>query len=257
MNYGIFTAAGSALGAREPFNAVVIIIIIPCYNEEKRLNLEEFKKFLEKTILSVSCLSTMGARMARCGCWKTSAIMIPSVSRSIICRRTLARLRRYEKAYFEPLMPGPDYIGYWDADLATPLRAILDFCALLDARPDLEMVFGARVRLLGRSIKRSAIRHYLGRVLATAFSRVGAWHLRHAMRRKTSKSVTCDHGALSPTISEQVAVDVEILAQTHSSPLAVTSLRQAEEVVYELPLHGVARGCWFKGQGAKISWGLL
>ena len=46
----------------------------------------------------------------------------------------------------------PAYVGYWDADLATPLDTIMDFCELLNVRPDLEMVFGARVQLLGRVI---------------------------------------------------------------------------------------------------------
>src|SRR5262249_16117766 len=65
---------------------------------------------------------------------------------------------------------GPDYMGYWDADLATPLGMIPTFCTLLDDRPDLEMVFGARVRLLGRNNERSMVRHYLGRTFATATS---------------------------------------------------------------------------------------
>jgi dolichyl-phosphate beta-glucosyltransferase len=52
------------------------------------------------------------------------------------------------------------------------LDAIAAFCELLDARPNLEMVFGARIRLLGRAIERKALRHYFGRVFATAASMV-------------------------------------------------------------------------------------
>src|SRR5262249_318687 len=64
----------------------------------------------------------------------------------------------------------PDYVGYWDADLSTPLDAILAFCSILDSRRDIAVVFGARVSLLGRSVKRDLLRHYLGRVFATAAS---------------------------------------------------------------------------------------
>jgi hypothetical protein len=61
----------------------------------------------------------------------------------------------------------PATIGYWDADLATPLDAIPSFVALLEEHPDPQMVLGSRVKLLGRTIERKATRHYPGRVLAT------------------------------------------------------------------------------------------
>ncbi len=65
---------------------------------------------------------------------------------------------------------GCDLAGYWDADLATPLAVIPRFCDLLAARPEVAIVMGARVKLLGRRIERWEVRHYLGRVFATAAS---------------------------------------------------------------------------------------
>ena len=63
-----------------------------------------------------------------------------------------------------------EYTGFWDADLATPLEQIPDLLAWLTGNPHINMVFGARVKLLGRRIERRVVRHCRGRVFATTFS---------------------------------------------------------------------------------------
>ncbi|MCK5076422.1 MAG: glycosyltransferase family 2 protein, partial [Calditrichia bacterium] len=68
------------------------------------------------------------------------------------------------------LQDNPDYVGYWDADLATPLNAINSFANEFHKNKNLLFILGARTKLLGRKIIRKHYRHYLGRIFATVIS---------------------------------------------------------------------------------------
>ena len=63
-----------------------------------------------------------------------------------------------------------DFVAYWDADLSTPLEELPRFLSVMNEKPEINIVTGARVKLVGRWIDRQRRRHYTGRIFATAVS---------------------------------------------------------------------------------------
>ncbi len=70
----------------------------------------------------------------------------------------------------EAIPDGSDHaVGYWDADLATPLEDVARFREAMVAE-GLDGVLGARIKMLGKAVRRRAWRHWAGRVAATLAS---------------------------------------------------------------------------------------
>lgn len=146
------------------------IVVVPCYNEARRLNLEEFCAFLlahdeidllfvddGSTDATAELLTEFCSDMAG-RCWLLKLF------------RNLGKAAAVREGLLAASARGCELVGFWDADLATPLDEIPNFCQLLAARPEAQWAFGSRVRLLGRAIERRPLRHYLGRIWATSVS---------------------------------------------------------------------------------------
>lgn len=148
-------------------------VVIPCYNESHRLRVDAFERFLANDrhrnihLLFVNDGSkdhTLDLLRELCARFPERASCLdqqPNRGKAEAVRRGMLHVLAAGEA---------EYTGFWDADLATPLEQIPDLLAWLTANPQLTMVFGARVKLLGRSIERRLLRHYLGRCFATTVS---------------------------------------------------------------------------------------
>lgn len=142
---------------------------MPCYNEARRLDLKALVKLVDSAcgvwLLAVNDGSTdttleLLQRLERDRPGRVTVMdMAINQGKAEAVRRGLSRA----------LASGCETVGFFDADLSTPVEEILRLLACMrEYRCDI--LLGSRVRLLGRQIGRVTSRHYLGRVFATAAS---------------------------------------------------------------------------------------
>ena len=226
------------------------IIIVPCYNEEARLDLASFRNFKNLChkikFLFVNDGSTdetlrLLQSLQASDCAKFSVLTLPA---------NQGKAEAIRQGILTALSSNPDYVGFWDADLATPLDAIPAFLELAESRPDLEIIMGARVKLLGRKIERRTARHYVGRVFATTVSAMmGLAVYDTQCGAKVFRASSSIYALFQEPFSSRWIFDVEILARLIKARRG-KDLQQPEEVIYEIPLFE-----WRDVPGSKLRYG--
>jgi dolichyl-phosphate beta-glucosyltransferase len=211
-------------------------IIIPCYNEAQRLDRGAFAAFVRQghpcRFLFVNDGSTDDTLLALESLHRAD----PAHFGILNLPRNRGKAGAVRLGVLRAWSGRPRLIGYWDADLATPLTAIPEFCGVLEAEPHVEMVLGARVRLLGRSIRRRPLRHYLGRVFATAASLVLGMPVYDTQCGAKVFRATAEMVSLfAEPFRSRWLFDVELLARFVRARQAAGEA-PAEEALYELPL---------------------
>ena len=211
-------------------------IVIPCYNEESRFPLDRFAAFTAAHpsihFLLVNDGSTDKTidvlRRASAGKEDQVGVIDQPVNGGkgeAVRRGILAALQR----------EGCLYAGFWDADMATPLELIDDLTEVLANRPEVAMVFGARVKLLGRHVERRAIRHYLGRIFATVVSVTLRLAIYDTQCGAKIFRVTSETAALfAEPFCTRWVFDVEIIARFIRR--RGYDIASVERAIYEFPL---------------------
>jgi glycosyltransferase involved in cell wall biosynthesis len=226
-----------------------VALVVPCFNEAARLRGDDF---LRAKLPGHS----LAFHFVDDGSTDDTQQHLAALAARAPTRVTYARLPRNQgKAeavrvgMLAALSAGHEYVGYWDADLSTPLDELLPFVDILESRNDVDVVFGARVALLGRRIDRKLYRHAYGRVFATAVSRL--LHLKVYDTQCGAKLFRANDDLAEvlrgPFLSRWI-FDVEILAR-FTARYAARSLDISDRVV-EVPLR-----VWMDIAGSKVGLG--
>jgi glycosyltransferase involved in cell wall biosynthesis len=141
------------------------VVVIPCFDEEHRLDVARLATLAESgrvRLLLVDDGSTdRTLSMLQALAESTSGVDVLDLPRNE------GKAEAVRLGLLQAVETGAVTVGYYDADLATPPHELLRLLDVLEDRPEISFVMGARVALLGRTIERSALRHYLGRIFAT------------------------------------------------------------------------------------------
>jgi glycosyltransferase involved in cell wall biosynthesis len=142
-------------------------LVVPCFDEAERLDLEAFGDALSADPSLHLCFVDDGSRDATPQQLGAFAKGRPERVRVVTLPENVGKAEAVRAGVQTAFAFEPAFVGYWDADLAAPLGELPALRAALESQPAVEVALGARVALLGRSIDRLATRHYLGRVVAT------------------------------------------------------------------------------------------
>ncbi len=143
------------------------VVVIPCYNEERRLRVEHVLELRDLTggqVLLVDDGSTDGTAGLLAGiAAEHDAIEV------LHLRPNGGKAEAVRRGLLHAVATGTPMVAFTDADFATPpseMARLMRRCHD-EQRP---VVIGSRVDLMGHHIDRNEFRHYTGRVFATITS---------------------------------------------------------------------------------------
>lgn len=218
-------------------------IVIPCYNEENRFNSRAFLHFVKRALNVHLVFVDDGSKdktleiLTMLKCIAGLNITVLSLSKNA------GKAEAVRQGLIYASQRGFTFLGYWDADLATPLDAIEDFVKVGRKLDTVDVVFGSRRSLLGHRIQRSVARR--------AVSRTCALLARQAVRlpigdtqcgAKLLRNTKAVRDALAHPFTAGWLFDVELFARISSK------VAEPSYAFYELPLLE-----WEEVAGSKVT----
>lgn len=220
-----------------------VCVVIPCFNEEHRLRGADLLAFLDSHPATSLCLVDDGSRDGTLSVLERLRSRNPE--RILVHRLTAngGKAAAVRAGVLHVAEKGTwPIIGYWDADLSTPLDEVDRLLAVLHEDPGCQLALGSRVKRLGSRIDRKVARHILGRIFAACASGILGFAVYDSQcGAKLFRAESADVFFKDPFLTRWL-FDLEMLIRLRNKG-GPAALDKASEV----PL-----GCWGEVDGSKL-----
>jgi dolichyl-phosphate beta-glucosyltransferase len=225
-----------------------VCLVVPCYNEAQRLEDASWHTLVRCGQVRLIFVDDGSSDHTPLRLANLVRALPRGRARALVLPRHVGRGEAVRQGLIEALSMGYRWVGYTDADTATPVSEILRLvrCVLPDA-PD--VVLGARVRRLGARVHRTPWRLLLGRLFAWGAS----WSLAcdvydtQCPAKFFRPSEALRH-ALGEPFTAPWVFDTELLARL-LYPAAPNKVGLALDDFLEVPLQA-----WRDVEGSKLTW---
>ncbi|HCQ14287.1 response regulator, partial [Flavobacterium sp.] len=222
----------------------IIGVVIPCYNEEKRLLSDEFRDFVHKNLGYHLCFVNDGSKD------KTLEVLQDLVKGKedyisvYDCEKNggkaeavrLGMLHLAKQSQF-------DYIGFLDADLSTDFADFNDLAETI-SNSKYKMVFGSRITRMGADIEKESARAIISKTINFIIRKTLGMEIKDT--QCGAKIMTKD--VIENTFKEKFITkwlfDVEIFMRMKK----VYGAKETKDLILEQPLKR-----WIHADGSKLS----
>jgi glycosyltransferase involved in cell wall biosynthesis len=218
------------------------VVVIPCFNETHRLDVRALDALRDAGV-GVLCVDD--------GSSDGTAAHIEAAGHRVLRRHHRGKGEAVRAGLLAAADDGAEYAGWLDADFATPASEWLRLLDVLRSEPSLRVVLGSRVAHLGATIERRAVRHYLGRVFATAASlTLGLPVYDTQCGAKVLRLDDTVRACLAAPLTTTWAFDVELLQRLLRAGVPPAALREVPLSFWRdvgggrLGPLGMVRGAW-------------
>ena len=219
-------------------------LVIPCFNEEQRLDQSEVMKCIE-ALNCVVVLVDDGSTDGTLGILKKLALQSPKNIEVLPLPANVGKGEAVRAGFNYAFERGATQVLFCDADFAVGPQDLLRICNTLNENVECKAVIGSRIAMVGTNIQRSIFRHYSGRAFATLVSVILGQQIYDTQcGAKVFKADNEVKRAFSQPFLSRWAFDVEVIGRL----LRMDRSKKNDKLILEMPLLS-----WLEVPGSKLN----